>query len=466
MTPLYDSLQPLVLAINQEGGNMSSFHLSKPVLDAIDQGVPIDPSLVEIRDKILEKIGAYQGKRDHLGFNQIFEAYSEGVIYLAATRRRGLALKALAGGAKHGKTPDFVTAGDPPVGLEVKTINVFDPARTIDAAMNNGFETAYAATEKSRAEAAKTGRGGVGFAENSFAPHGEGVDPKGAVEQTIRKIENNFKSGQYQARPTLLVVSLVRLGVHQRAVDLRRRLDIDTDCDVAPSGQLFAIAARNLDDAYFDYSHQYFGARDAGPLKELGTLREHPEIAGMVFLETIWNKSGDPDAIETGFKFNGIWNSDWRWQDRFTAEQHAAAKLVFDHLCDAWNDTDDSRAPLLPDLRALHSAFMHEVGAFATAWRGKTPDAAALATFMIKADCAYFMWRAAEVGLVERSASYTSPAVEDVHTGHIQLDQAPAIFLSTPRALPEVPRLQLVRRGGGWSPDDSVGAIQSGIITL
>lgn len=347
MPSLYETLLPLIQAINEEGGNFSAFHLSKPVLDAIDIGGETDQDLGRIRGKISEKIAACNGKRDHAGFSQIFEAYTEGVIYLVVTRKKGMRISALPDGGKHGKTPDFATTTDLPIGLEVKTINVFDPVRTLDRAMDLGFEVSYAARERSLAEAAKSGRG-IGFAEITFSPHGEGADPKDAVEQTIKKVRGNVKAGQYEARPTLLVLSLVRLGVHQNSCHLRQYLDIDEDCDVAPSGHLFAIAANRLENPYFDYSSRYYGVRDLGPLSEAGVLRDHSGIAGIVFLETIWHCSDDQNVIQTGFRFNGVWNTDWDSGDRFTREQKTEAKNVFLQLCDSWNDTENARAHLLP----------------------------------------------------------------------------------------------------------------------
>ncbi|MBN9319757.1 MAG: hypothetical protein J0I28_08755 [Caulobacterales bacterium] len=345
MTTLYEMLLPHVQAINEEGGNWSSFLMSRPVLDAIEAGAVSDPDLALIRRKILEKLAAYKGVRHHAGFNQIFEAYSEGVIYLAA-RHRGVALTAISDGASKGKTPDFATKGAEPIGLEVKTINVLDPERTIDAAMEQGFEAGYAALEASRAEAAEKGVG-VGFGIAEFAPHGDGANGKEAVEQTIKKIRSNVKAGQYAARPTFLVVSLARLGVRQHAAQLRRRLDIDEDCGVAPSGHLFAIAAAKLGDDYADYGHGWFGVRDTGPLTQAGILQDHDEIAGLVFLETEWSQTDKPDAIATGFRFNGVWNIGWN-PAPFSAAEQAEARRVFEALCDTWTDTDDSRAHLIP----------------------------------------------------------------------------------------------------------------------
>jgi hypothetical protein len=465
MPSLYETLLPHVQAINSEGGNFSSFHLSQPVLDAIDAGCPGDPSLVMIRDKILEKVAAYRGKRDHLGFNQIFEAYSEGVIYLVARDRRKLPLKAIGDGAKHGKTPDFSTVWDPAVGLEVKTINVVDPQRTIDAAMDRGFESGYESLEKARAESARTGRPGVGIVTGEFAPHGEGANPIDAVRQTSQKIKGNVKAGQYKARPTLLVVSLVRLGVEQGWASLRQRLDVDEDCGEAPSGHLYAIAAHRLEDPYFDRSHKWFGVRDAGPLTEQGVLRDHEYIAGIVFLNTIWRRSGDSDAIEMGFRLYGVWNDEWPGEG-FTDEQKAEARRVFDQLCDGWNDTNNSQAASIPDGRALHAAFLHTIAAFRERWQGKAPDDAALGAFLAEADKAFFLWKAADAERLAADADYIAAGAGDFATGHIKADGRPVMFVTAGAALDGIPRLRLVKTGQRWEHDDTDWPIVEGAIRL
>ncbi|MES2898033.1 MAG: hypothetical protein V4759_18555 [Pseudomonadota bacterium] len=465
MASLYDTLLPHIQDINAEGGNFSSFHLSKPVLDTIDAGVPADPSLAMIQAKILEKVAAYRGKRDHKGFNQIFEAYTEGVIYLVARDRRRLNLNALSDGAKYGKTSDFCTTTEPAIGLEVKTINVVDPERTIDAAMDRGFEAGYEALEEARAEAAAAGQSGIGFATTEFAPHGPEADPKDAVRQVVQKIKGNLKSGQYAARPTLLVVSLVRLGVHQGWADLRQRLDIDEDCGVAPSGHLYAIAAHRLEESYFDRSHKWFGVRDAGELAEQGVLRDHDYIAGIVFLQTIWHRGGDPDAIETGFRFYGVWNDEWTAKG-FTSAQKAEARRVFDQLCDGWNDTHNSQGTLIPDVRALHDTYTHVVGKFCQSWRNRTPDAPTLGAFLAEADRAFYLWKAAEAGRLNAAADYVAHEPDAFTTGRISGDGRPTMFVTASRAVEDIPRLRLVKTGHKWEADDEAWPVIGGAILI
>ena len=459
MTSLYDTLLPLVQAINAEGGNFSSIHLSKPVLDAIDAGVETDASLKMIRAKVLEAFSACNGKRDHLGFNKIFEAYSEGVIYLIARRRRHVDLQAVPDGSNLGKTSDFVTSAAPQVGFEVKTINVVDPARTIDAAMDQGFWQSYEALEKARAQSVATGRPGIGFAEGTFAPHGEGANPNDAVSQTASKIKQNLKSGQYAKRPTLLIVNLVRLSVFQNWSNLRQRLEIDTNWGEAPSGHLYAIAAQRLDDPFFTQSHKWPDIRDAGPLPQQGVLRDHEYIPAIVFLQTIWNKCQDDDVIETGFRFYGVWNDEWTG-DGFTAEQKAEARRVFDQICDGWNDTHDSQGQVIPDVGALHSDFLDTVAAFHKL-KGTTPSEEDLFVHILAADRALFLWQAAEAERFGAATQYVPPKRDEFTTGVSEGDERLTLFVTAKRVAEGIPRLRLAWTGQRWEQNNDTSPVKT-----
>lgn len=348
MTSLYDDLLPFLQAISEEGGNFASFLISRPIVEAIDTGAISNPDLARIDGKVREAMAGYRGKRDHRGFSQVFEAYSEGAVYLAA-KARGVALTAVSDGAKHGKTPDFRTRTPPDVGFEVKTIDVYDPSRTYDDVMDRGFDAGYAALEESRRAAALSDHGGgVGFGITEFAPHGESVeDPRGAVIQTIRKIRSNVKAGQYAAYPTFLLVSLARLSISTRPRDLRRAYH-DAGWAADSSGQLFAIAANRIGDPFYAWSPKRPDISDLGDLGENGILLDGEFIAGMVFVETQWNKLSDPDAAHTAFAFHGVWNSAWETDAPFDAAQKAAAKQAFQALCQHWNDTEAGRDELIP----------------------------------------------------------------------------------------------------------------------
>ncbi|HTX48648.1 MAG TPA: hypothetical protein VME40_04570, partial [Caulobacteraceae bacterium] len=101
---------------------------------------------------------------------------------------------------------------------------------------------------------------------------------------------------------------------------------------------------------------------------------------------------------------------------------------------------------------------------FAMAWRGRTPDQAALAAFMADADRAHFLWKAAEAGAADAAAFYDSPGTFDVQTGRVDADGASVIFVALPEISllgerPRIPRLHLVKRGPRWSEEDVPGTI-------
>jgi hypothetical protein len=214
MPRLYEIYLPLVQSINDYGENFASIRIRRPVLDAIDDGAGSDPTLVAVRDKLRAKMEQWAGLQDHETFSEFFEAYYEGVFYLAALHRE-LSLRNIPAGGDKGNTPDFETINKPPVNFEVKTIDVADPDRTYDKIMADGLD----AKIEAEAQAKRTGHG---MTAHTIAPHGAAANFKEVVEQVMRKIDSNVKSGQYKAAPTFLVVSLARTSIHYRAENLRK----------------------------------------------------------------------------------------------------------------------------------------------------------------------------------------------------------------------------------------------------
>jgi len=348
MTTLFETYLPIVQSLNDYGGNFTAHQISQPVLDAIDSGAAAgDTSLTVFRAILLDTIAKWKGLQDHQTFSAFFETFSEAVFYLVAARR-GVPLRSVPAGSKHGKTPDFATADPPDIGFEVKTIDVADPARTYDHTMAEGLDAKLEAL-------ASAGVGGVGFAARSIAPHGTAKDRREAVEQVMKKIDGNVKFDQYTSFPTFLVVSLVRTALHDRSDNLKRRLSM-FNCPTPTSGQLFAVAAHPIGDEFYYYPERpdrvFFpsGGEDAvslGPLQRNGLLLDHPFIAGIIFLQTEWSKSGLPNALDEAYRLNGIWNLAWERSSAFSSEAASAAKQLFERLCHSYNDTDDTRSSLL-----------------------------------------------------------------------------------------------------------------------
>jgi hypothetical protein len=341
MTKLYDAYLPIVQNLNDYGGNFTAHRISRPVLDAVDTGAEAgDTSLTALRKKLLDTIADFKGLQDHQTFSAFFEAFYEAVFYLVAGRR-SLALRSVPAGSKHGTTPDFATTAPPDVRFEVKTINVADPPTTYDKTMAEGLDA--------KLEAQALARGsGVGIVSRSIAPHGAAKNRLEAVEQVMKKIDGNVKHKQYAGFPTFIVVSLARTSIHARAENLKRRL-VMFNCVTPASGQLFAIAAHRVDDEFYFFPESRDRVVSLGPLRRNGILLDHPFIAGLIFLQTEWNKSAAPNALDEAYRLNGVWNLAWERSDAFSPETVSAAKQLFEHLCHAYNDTDDTRSALLPD---------------------------------------------------------------------------------------------------------------------
>jgi hypothetical protein len=69
MTSLYDRYLPLVQSLNDYGGNYTSIHIRRAVLDAIDTGASNDPSLASVQDKLRTKMQQWAGLQDHETFS-------------------------------------------------------------------------------------------------------------------------------------------------------------------------------------------------------------------------------------------------------------------------------------------------------------------------------------------------------------------------------------------------------------
>jgi hypothetical protein len=334
---LYDAYLPLVQSLNDYGGNFSSIHIRRPVLDAIDHGAQSDPSLRYVQGTLHAKIQQWTGLQDHETFSEFFEAYYEGVFYLTSLHR-GVSLRNMPAGNNKGNTPDFETIQKPPVHFEVKTIDISDPDQTYNKIMEDGLDAKLEAEAKAK-------RSGHGTAVSTIAPHGAANNFLEVVEQVMKKIDSNIKAGQYSNAPTILVVSTARSAIHDRAENLRKWLPWP-GLNQPASGQLYAIAAHEVDEPFFFPSD--WSMDNLGQLRRAGVLRDHGFIAGLIFLATEMSASNSCQSVEGIYSFNGIWNAEWERSSLFGRQATVCAKNVFENLCDAWNDTKDSRSNLLP----------------------------------------------------------------------------------------------------------------------
>ena len=192
----------------------------------------------------------------------------------------------------------------------------------------------------------KARRFGHGTSAREIALHGDAKNFKEVIEQVMKKVDSNVKAGQYEDAPTFMVIATGRTSVHARPENLRKWLPWP-GLDQPASGQLYAIASHELDQPFF-FPEDNWTMANLGPIGRAGVLRDHGFIAGLIFLVTELGASNSPAPVEGVYSLNGIWNSAWENNNPFGPQAVAAAKKVFEKLCDAWNDTDDSRCELLP----------------------------------------------------------------------------------------------------------------------
>lgn len=345
MPSLYETYLPIVQDLNTYGGNITSFHIYKVLLDEIDAGAAAsDATLEALRGKLADTMGAFKGLQDHQTFSSLFEALHEAVFYLVAKRIQA-GIQSVPAGGKHGKTADFTTTAGPLIRFEVKTIDVAEPASTYNKSMEEGLDASLEASRQAHEE------GGIGMVARAVAPHGRATDRREAIEQVMRKIDGNVKKDQYAACPTFLVVSTARTALHGDADNLKKRFRM-SQTPTAVSGQLFAIAAHRVGEEFYFFAERecdwlsYDPNEDPislGALNRNGILLDHPYIAGIIFLDTELNNLGSADPIGTAYKLHGVWNLAWERQSPFGPAGTAAAKDLFQRVCIAFNDSDDRR---------------------------------------------------------------------------------------------------------------------------
>lgn len=461
MPTLYEQILPRLQDIHEEGGNMSAHLVSRVALDALDAEATSNPNAASLVSKIEETLRAYGGKRDHARFNAFFEAYTEALVFLAA-RHRHVALRAIPDGGKHGKTSDFETLTIPAIGLEVKTLNPVNPVPAIDDAMNRGFEAGYEAEQRSR-EAAKTSPNGVGigFGETTWAPHGAGAEETDALTQTMSKISSNIKAGQYAGKPTFLVVSLSRLGVRAGSEQLQRWVE---DEDGRRSGHLYTIAAQPLDTAVYGHTRDSWdGPVDLGVLPRVGVLRDHPFIAGVIFVNQVGSEANSVDYLSYAIRLHGVWNTDWERDALFSDNEKQAAKQLFKTLCDATNDLDDGGSADIVNDRPLHSAFYRHLDLLKT-WQGAPASGPNFEAFMVEAERLHFAWRGA-LRKVDVALNHTMRDPADIITG-VRDDGRPVLAWAGAQPHPRVPPMALVKLGRQWALDEAVETIRPADVVL
>ena len=326
---LWDDILPVVQAINDDGGNFTNIFLNRSVIDLLDQAATAgEYAARKPLARILRAVKRGKWPHDPNAFNAIFENYHEGLFYLLA-KDRGVHLRHLP--EMRGKTPDF-SADAFGENYEVKTLDMSGGSNVYQLIADTG--------RKSQKEAAaRASTRGIGFSVSSINPHGTAKNWLEIMQRVTRQIGANIKQGQFEEKPTVLVVALPRTSIHSDADEL---IDVRKDPMLGRvNGHLWTLAAHNCGD-HFWWPHpdrpQPCGMdHDNGPLYQNGVLRDFPFVQAVVFINTIWHKLGsadffNPSILNDAYRLHGVWN------DGFTPVGTAQTvnSSSFFGLCDAW----------------------------------------------------------------------------------------------------------------------------------
>ncbi len=144
---LWNDVLPVVQAINSDGGNFTSFLLSRSVIDLLDQAATAgETAAITSRDRILRAVRQGNWPHDPNAFNAVFENYHEGLFYLLA-KHRGVQLCHVP--EVSGKTPEFVAKvfGE---NYELKTLDISGGSNVYPSIAEAGRESHKNALARAR----------------------------------------------------------------------------------------------------------------------------------------------------------------------------------------------------------------------------------------------------------------------------------------------------------------------------
>lgn len=263
-----------------------------------------DAELQVLAKELKNKLAAVTSPEDHERMAQSYEAFAEINFYLRM-KAKGVALSRTPGtGKDRQKRPDFVhQRGTGQLYFEVKALEIADPIfrhkELADRALN------IAADLDARAR-----KPGIHFGEPleiSGPKQGHGVVKR--IEETIKKVTNNVKTGQIYYGPTILVVGLGRFaGMPQEASGLLPVFFHDAPPAVSSvSGELWQIGFGKAGEQVFELPESDGKSNLAGHQGEDGILRRFAGLVGIAFvipqlsaepkIFTLWNKQYDKTLL-------------------------------------------------------------------------------------------------------------------------------------------------------------------------
>lgn len=306
-----------------------------------------DQSMRTFVDDMLQKLRAATNKPRHQVFRQVFDVYSEALVYRLLRERGGGRLIIDKIPESKVSSPDFACKlvieenGEEKVlefYIEVKALDIVDAPQRLPEMLDEGMEVQIEIERQQRAGER------IAIASGEIAPHrrfgtDDRYDPRSirqVIETLIDKAARNFKSTQFQRGPTFALANLLRLPLPgQGASALAPFFYDDLTGGACISGVLWHMAFGQIGAPVHRWpAFEGAGTMD-GELMRAGLLID-PAVnlpaAGLIALH--YDKGA--------YRFDGLYDGHWT---------HAAAgwsdvevEAVIHTLCGDYNDRRNTRA--------------------------------------------------------------------------------------------------------------------------
>jgi hypothetical protein len=231
-----------------------------------------------------------------------------------------------------GQTADFLAEGFNE-NYEIKTLDMSGGIYAYPTITEAGRVSRQEALERAKTH-------GVGIGVSTINPHGAAKSWLEVMQRVMRQIGRNIKQGQFEEKPTVLVVALPRTSVRSDAIEL---VEARRDPSLGRvNGHLWTIAAHKVGDHFWWPDPKGLSSpvaadgNDNGPLEQNGVLRDYPFVRALLFIGAIWDKLGsadffNPNILREAYRLHGVWN------DAFTplGQTESMHRSSFFRLCDA-----------------------------------------------------------------------------------------------------------------------------------
>lgn len=306
-----------------------------------------DRSMRTFVDDMLRKLRAATNKPRHDVFRQVFDVYSEALVYRLLRERGGASLTIEKIPETKVPSADFACKLVTDAGglqkvlefyIEVKALDIVDAPQRLSEMLDEGMEVQIEIERQQHAGKR------IAIASGEIAPYrgyggADGYNPRSirqVIETLIEKAARNFKSTQFQYGPTFALANLLRLPLPgQGASTIAPFFYDDLSGGACISGVLWHMAFGQIGAPIHRWPNFEGAGTMDGELQRAGLLVD-PAVnlpaAGLIVLHH------DKGA----YRFDGLY--DGHWTHEGAGWSNVEVENVVHALCGDYNDRRNSRA--------------------------------------------------------------------------------------------------------------------------